>query len=70
MFDMPPSIICPVPFPARLITTHTLTTTAVANNTYDAIVAAVGRATDCSDDRLLQLRISRLIALAYKIPCR
>ena len=44
------SIICPVPFPSILITPHTSTATAVVNNTVftrrDAIVAAVGRATD------------------------
>jgi len=40
------SIICPVPFPSRLITTHTSTAAAVVNNTMfdDAIVDAVGRA--------------------------
>jgi len=41
------SVICPIPFPSRLITTHTSTAAAaVVNNTmvYDAIVAAVGRA--------------------------
>jgi len=44
------SIICPVPFPSRLITQHTSTASAVVNNTVftrrDAIVAAVGHATD------------------------
>jgi len=44
------SIICPVPFPSRIITPHTSTATAVVNNTVltlcDAIVAAVGCATD------------------------
>jgi len=46
------SIICPIPFPSRLclITSHTSTATTVVNNRMftrrDAIVVAVGRATD------------------------
>jgi len=64
------SVICPVPFPLCLITTHTSTAAAVVNN-YDAtrrdtIFAAIGYATDRhnrGDDGLVQQRISLLIAL-------
>jgi len=39
-------------------------TVAIVNNTlHDDIMAAVGRATDPRDDRLVQQHISRLIAL-------
>jgi len=56
------SVICPVPFPSRLTTTHTSTATAIVLRC-DAIVVAVGRTTDRRDDGLVQQRISRLIAL-------
>jgi len=63
LFDMPrTSIICPVPFPSRLITTHTLTATTFVNNTLHD-VASVGRATDRRDGRLVQQHISQLFAL-------
>jgi len=55
-------VICPVPFPSRLITTHSSTVTAVVNNTmfYDATRSS--RRLVACDDCLVQQRISRLIA--------
>jgi len=51
-------VICPDPFPSRLVTTHTSSATAIVNNTMfarrDAIVVTIGRTTDRYDDRLVQ----------------
>jgi len=52
LFDMLPSINCPVPFSSRLITTHTSTATAVVNNTlHDATRSSCGGSCDRSPRR-------------------
>ena len=70
LFDMPPSIICPVLFPSSLIATHTSTATVVVNNTiFTRRDRRGGRSRDRSPRLTAYKSTDRTSSLRYKIPC-